>query len=53
MNKPRGKAYRPMGDIIAAAAGVNVNTIYDLAKQLNKYIEVKAVIPDGQTNSNN
>lgn len=39
---------RPMGHIIAEAAGVNVNTIYDLAKHLNEYIEVKRTYPNGR-----
>lgn len=39
-----GKAnYKPMGDIIAAAAGCNVNTIYTLARYLNEYIEVRRI----------
>jgi len=46
--KPRGLNYRPMGDIIAKAAGCNVNTIYDLANHLNEYIEVKVVYPNGR-----
>ena len=37
-----------MGDIIAEAAGVHVNTIYQLAKHLNDYIEVKRVYPNGR-----
>jgi len=45
---PRGTNIKPMGDIIAAAAGVNVNTVYDLARFLNEYIEVKRVYPNGR-----
>ncbi len=33
----------PLGQILADAAGVNVNTVYQLGKLLNKYIEVKPV----------
>lgn len=39
---------RPMGEIIAEAAGVNVNTVYTLSKYLKEYIEVKVVYPDGK-----
>lgn len=41
---------RPMGDILAAASGVNPNTIYQLSKYINEYIEVKLILPDGSSN---
>lgn len=39
---------RPMRDIIAEAANINPNTITELAKHLNEYIEVKRTYPNGR-----
>lgn len=45
-HKPRGQNARPMAAIIAKAAGVNINTVYDLAKQLNEKVLHNAKMED-------
>ena len=37
-HKPRGQNAKPMARIIAKAAGVNINTVYDLARMLNEKV---------------